>query len=243
MTTTVDEPDRVVPERDEPTGVLVPLPAPNRDLARFLMVYKFGIDEMMTKINILRDEFTYARAYNPIEHVKSRLKSPDSILAKATRIGVPHTPEAIRENIRDIAGIRITCSFTSDVYRIHDMITRQGDVGLVEVKDYIARPKPNGYRSLHVLVEIPVFMSDRVEPVYVELQIRTVAMDFWASLEHKIYYKHDRAVPAGLREELRVAAETARELDVRMEALHDRVHGSGGGEFVDGASSSPWTGQ
>ncbi|WP_226435288.1 MULTISPECIES: GTP pyrophosphokinase family protein [Rhodococcus] len=189
------------------------------------MVYKFGIDEMMTKINILRDEFTYARAYNPIEHVKSRLKSPESILAKAERKGAPPTLEGIREYVRDIAGIRITCSFISDVYSIMEMITRQGDVAVIEIEDYIARPKPNGYRSVHVIVEIPVFMSDRVESVYVELQIRTVAMDFWASLEHKIYYKHDRDVPEELRDELRVAAETARDLDVRMEALHERVHG------------------
>lgn len=197
-----------------------------RDIQRFLMVYKFGIDEMMTKINILRDEFSYIHDYNPIEHVKSRLKSPDSILQKARRKGVPRNLEAIREHIRDIAGIRITCSFTSDVYRIMEMITRQGDVGVVEIEDYIEHPKPNGYRSVHVIVEIPVFMSDRVESVYVELQIRTVAMDFWASLEHKIYYKHDRAVPDELRDELRLAADTARDLDLRMESLHERVHGT-----------------
>lgn len=198
------------------------------DLQRFLMVYKFGIDEMMTKINILRDEFGYVHDYNPpIEHVKSRLKSLDSILVKARRKGVPRTVEAIREHIRDIAGIRITCSFTSDVYRIMEMITRQADVGVVEIEDYIEHPKPNGYRSVHVIVQIPVFMSDRVESVYVELQIRTVAMDFWASLEHKIYYKHDRAVPPReLREELRLAADTARDLDLRMESLHERVHGT-----------------
>ncbi|MEE2056797.1 GTP pyrophosphokinase [Rhodococcus artemisiae] len=229
MTTTVDGPEQGVPLPDEPEDASARPPVSLQDLkselTRFLMVYKFGIDEMMTKINILRDEFTYARDYNPIEHVKSRLKSPESIIAKARRKGAPQTLEGVREHVRDIAGIRITCSFTSDVYRIMDMITRQGDVGVVEIEDYIARPKPNGYRSVHVIVEIPVFMSDRMESVYVELQIRTVAMDFWASLEHKIYYKHDRAVPDALREELRVAAETARDLDVKMEALHDRVHG------------------
>lgn len=197
----------------------------HRGLKRFLMVYQFGIDEMMTKINILRDEFSYVHDYNPIEHVKSRLKSPESILAKAQRYGLPRGLTAIRENIRDVAGIRITCSFTSDVYRIMEMVTRQGDVTVIEIEDYIAEPKPNGYRSVHVIVEIPVFMSDRVESVYVELQIRTVAMDFWASLEHKIYYKHDRAVPGELREELRLAAEAARDLDLRMESLHERVHG------------------
>lgn len=225
MTPTVGDPDPGAPIPEPPTGGQSATSLSPRELARFLMVYKFGIDEMMTKINILRDEFTYAHDYNPIEHVKSRLKTPESILAKAARKGVEPSLDGIRANVRDIAGIRISCSFTSDVYRISDMITRQRDVRVVDVVDYIAHPKPNGYSSLHVIVEVPVFMSDRVESVYVELQIRTVAMDFWASLEHKIYYKHDRAVPSDLREELRLAAETARALDVRMEALHERVHG------------------
>ena len=225
MTATVDGPDPAAPIPEHPTDGQSATSLSPRELARFLMVYKFGIDEMMTKINILRDEFTYAHDYNPIEHVKSRLKTPESILAKAARKGIDPTLDGIRANLRDIAGIRISCSFTSDVYRISDMITRQRDVRVVDVVDYIAHPKPNGYSSLHVIVEVPVFMSDRVESVYVELQIRTVAMDFWASLEHKIYYKHDRAVPSDLREELRLAAETARALDVRMEALHERVHG------------------
>ncbi|WP_395705270.1 GTP pyrophosphokinase family protein [Rhodococcus ruber] len=167
-----------------------------------------------------------AHDHNPIEHVKSRLKTPESVVEKAVRKNLPLTLDAIRENIYDIAGIRITCSFVSDVYRIFDLITGQHDIRVVQVKDYIARPKPNGYRSLHAIVEVPVFMSDRVQPVFVELQIRTVAMDFWASLEHKIFYKYDKAVPAGLLDELRAAAATARDLDVRMEALHDQVHGS-----------------
>ncbi|MBP2209989.1 MULTISPECIES: GTP pyrophosphokinase [Rhodococcus] len=197
-----------------------------REFRRVLMVYKFGIDEMMTKINILREEFGFTHDHNPIEHVKSRLKTPESVVEKAVRKNLPLTLDAIRENIYDIAGIRITCSFVSDVYRIFDLITGQHDIRVVQVKDYIARPKPNGYRSLHAIVEVPVFMSDRVQPVFVELQIRTVAMDFWASLEHKIFYKYDKAVPAGLLDELRAAAATARDLDVRMEALHDQVHGS-----------------
>lgn len=224
MTTTVDEPEPGLPMTVAEREPLVDEHL-EHELQRFLMVSKFGIDEMMTKINILREEFTYARDYNPIEHVKYRLKSVDSILSKALRKGAPLTLAGIRESVRDVAGIRITCSFTSDVYRIIDMITGQPDVTVVEIKDYIAEPKPNGYSSVHVIVEIPVYMSDRVERVNVELQIRTVAMDFWASLEHKIYYKHDREVPEELREELRLAAETARDLDVRMEALHRRVHG------------------
>ncbi len=202
----------------------VPSTALRREFHRTLMVYKFGIDEMMTKINILREDFGFTHDHNPIEHVKSRLKTPDSLIEKATRKNIPLTLDAIRGNIYDIAGIRITCSFVSDVYRIFDLITEQRDVRVVEVEDYIARPKDNGYRSLHAIVEVPVFMSDRVQPVFVELQIRTVAMDFWASVEHKIFYKYDKAVPTELRDELRAAADTARDLDMRMETLHSQVH-------------------
>lgn len=192
-------------------------------LARFLLSYKFGIDEMMTKINILKEEFTYTHEYSPIEHVISRLKSPESIVAKAQRIGCPVTFEDMREQMHDIAGIRVVCSFIADAYRVSDMLSRQGDVTVVEVKDYIKSPKANGYKSLHLIVDVPVFMSESVEPVRVEIQIRTIAMDFWASLEHKIYYKYDRDVPSRLLDELAKAADVANELDVKMELLHDEV--------------------
>lgn len=197
---------------------------PAEGLTRFLMAYRFGIDEMMTKINILKAEFTYTHEYSPIEHVTSRLKEPKSIAAKAKRIGCPLTFEAMRATMHDIAGIRVVCSFIADAYRIADMLTQQGDVSVVEVKDYIKSPKRNGYKSLHLIVDVPVFMSDGAQPVRVEVQIRTIAMDFWASLEHKIYYKYDRAVPAELLAELTRAADVANELDVTMERLHDEVH-------------------
>lgn len=193
------------------------------DFTRFMMSYKFGIDELMTKINILKEEFTHIHRYSPIEHVGSRLKTPESIIAKARRKECPLTLDDIRTNIVDIAGIRITCSFISDTYRIADMLSGQTDVKVLEVKDYIADPKPNGYKSLHLIVEIPVFMSDRVQPVPVELQIRTIAMDFWASLEHKIFYKYDGTIPAPLLAELTDAADSANRLDVTMERLHDEV--------------------
>lgn len=193
------------------------------DFTRFMMSYKFGIDELMTKITILKEEFTHIHRYSPIEHVSSRLKTPESIITKAGRKNCPLTLDDIRTNIVDIAGIRITCSFISDTYRIADMLSSQSDVKVLEVKDYIAHPKPNGYKSLHVIVEIPVFMSDRVQPVPVELQIRTIAMDFWASLEHKIFYKYDGTIPAPLLAELTEAAARANELDVTMERLHDEV--------------------
>ncbi|TFC51789.1 GTP pyrophosphokinase family protein [Cryobacterium sp. TMT1-21] len=193
------------------------------ELARFMLSYKFATDEMMTKINILKEEFASIHDYSPIEHVNSRLKSPEGILNKANRKGCPLSLPDIRAQIQDIAGIRITCSFISDIYRIRDMLTRQQDVTVLEVKDYVASPKGNGYKSLHLIVAIPVFMSDRVEPVTVEIQIRTVAMDFWASLEHKIYYKYRGAVPVDLVFDLKQAADVANRLDVKMERLHDQV--------------------
>ncbi|TFD75672.1 GTP pyrophosphokinase family protein [Cryobacterium fucosi] len=193
------------------------------ELTRFMMSYKFATDEMMTKINILKEEFSSIHDYSPIEHVNFRLKSPEGILKKAVRKGCPLVLDDIRAQIQDIAGIRITCSFISDTYRILDMLTNQQDITVLEVKDYIAAPKPNGYKSLHLIVAIPVFMSDRVEPVTVEIQIRTVAMDFWASLEHKIFYKYQGEVPVDLVTDLKQAADVANRLDVKMERLHDQV--------------------
>jgi len=193
------------------------------ELTRFMMSYKFATDEMMTKVNILKEEFSAIHDYSPIEHVSHRLKSPEGILKKANRKGYPLDLDGIRENIQDIAGIRITCSFISDTYRVLEMLTSQRDITVLQVKDYIENPKPNGYKSLHLIVAIPVFMSDRVQPVTVEVQIRTVAMDFWASLEHKIFYKYDGAVPPALVGELKEAADVANRLDVDMERLHDQV--------------------
>src|SRR5699024_2457139 len=134
------------------------------------------------------------------------------------------TLESIQENIHDIVGIRIVCSFISDIYRISDMIQQQKDITLVAKKDYIENPKPNGYKSLHLILSIPVFMSDREEKVNVEIQIRTVAMDFWASLEHKIYYKYNKSIPEHLTTELTEAATIANELDRKMERLHNKVN-------------------
>ena len=201
----------------------------NDDFKRFMMSYKFGLDEMMTKVNILKEEFSYTHDYNPIEHVHSRLKTPESILVKAQRKNINPTSENLRAAMSDIAGIRITCSFISDTYIIRDLLIGQDDITVIEVKDYIATPKPNGYQSLHVIVEVPVYMSDRVESVRVELQIRTVAMDFWASVEHKLYYKYDGRVPASLLDELTDAAAAVNRLDRKMERLHDEVSKLGGG--------------
>ncbi|CAM3782376.1 GTP pyrophosphokinase family protein [Smaragdicoccus niigatensis] len=196
------------------------------EVSRFTMEYRFAIDEVLTKVSILREEFLHLQRYNPIEHVTSRIKKPESIVEKATRQGCGASLASIREGITDIAGVRITCSFIDDTYRVLEAITRQDDVRVISVKDYIANPKPNGYKSLHAIIEIPVFLSSGPVAVPVELQIRTIAMDFWASLEHKIYYKFQGEVPSHLVQELSAAAEIAGELDRRMEQLHTEVHGS-----------------
>ncbi|YCI27259.1 GTP pyrophosphokinase family protein [Paenibacillus sp. Z6-24] len=193
------------------------------NITRFMMMYEFALKELTTKIEILNDEFHVLHEYNPIEHIKSRIKSPDSIMKKLQRKGYAQSLDDIKETVRDIAGLRITCSFTEDIYRVCEMLTNQADIRVIEIKDYIRNPKPNGYRSLHMIIQVPVFMSDRQEDVYVEVQIRTIAMDFWASLEHKIFYKYEGAVPEHLLNELKDAADSATALDHKMERLHHEV--------------------
>ncbi|MEF2967710.1 GTP pyrophosphokinase family protein [Paenibacillus sp. M1] len=195
-----------------------------RKLTRFMMMYKFALHEMETKIEILQEEFQMLHDYNPIEHTKSRLKSPESIMRKLYRKGGATSFDDITNHVRDIAGVRITCSYISDIYRISQMLQNQNDLKILSVKDYIKNPKPNGYKSLHLLVEVPVFMSDGEERVCVEIQIRTIAMDFWASLEHKIFYKCNEAVPERLLNDLKTAAETAYELDLKMEQLQHEMN-------------------
>ena len=193
------------------------------EITRFMMMYKFALDAMETKIEILKEEFHFLHDYNPIEHTKSRVKSPESIINKLLRKGFEISFPSIKENIKDIAGFRITCSFISDIYRIREMLSNQNDLKILEVKDYIKNPKPNGYQSLHMIIEVPVFMSDRQEQVCIEVQIRTIAMDFWASLEHKIYYKYNQTIPPELLLELKEAADSAAALDLKMERLHKEI--------------------
>ena len=195
----------------------------HRELTTLRMHYQFGIDEVETKIDILRREFEQIHEYSPIEHVRARLKSTESMLEKAMRTGTDMTVAAIRERVLDIAGIRITCSFVSDVYWIADMLSQQPDLEVLTVKDYISSPKPNGYRSLHLIVRVPVFLSEHTEHVPVELQLRTIAMDFWASTEHKLSYKYRKNLPARLRAELDDAAQVAAELDARMERMRAEI--------------------
>ncbi|MCT9821304.1 GTP pyrophosphokinase family protein [Microbacterium sp. W1N] len=196
------------------------------EFQQFVLQYQFGLREIETKLGILRDEFQLTHDYNPIEHVSSRVKSADSLVDKVLRKGVAGDFESVRANITDIAGVRVTCSFVKDAYRLFDLLAAQDDITVLEVKDYIATPKRNGYKSLHAILAVPVFLSTGRVAVTVEVQFRTIAMDFWASLEHKIYYKYAGIVPDGLVAELKDAADSAALLDARMERLHDELHGS-----------------
>jgi GTP pyrophosphokinase len=198
--------------------------------ADFMLGYKFAIDEIVTKINILREDFNHTNEYNPIEHITSRLKSPESVLEKVRRKNYATNLASIRENVLDIAGVRVVCSFISDIRKIRDMLVGQEDITLLDERDYITGRKPNGYQSLHLIVSIPVFRAGRTDRIPVEIQIRTIAMDFWAALEHKIYYKYRGEVPPNLRSELTQAADVAAQLDEKMEALH---------RLVDRTSQSP----
>ena len=192
-------------------------------IRRLLMTREFGLQEILTKIDILRSEFQYSHDYNPIEHVSSRVKSLDSIISKTHRKGIPFTADDIGANLLDIAGIRLTCSFVSDTYTMRDLLLSQSDLTLIRERDYIKDPKPNGYQSLHLIIEVPVFLAEGPERVPVEIQLRTVAMDFWASLEHKIHYKDDSDVPRHLTDALKLAADMSSSLDVSMERIHNEI--------------------
>ena len=193
------------------------------EFARFALPYRIAISMLTTKVSILKENLIDRDGCCPIVAVSSRVKTLDSIRRKAQRIGCPLTVDDLRANILDIAGVRVTCGVLSDTYRIATMLSQQPDVTLLEVEDYIAHPKPNGYKSFHMIIEVPVLLSDRVERVPVELQIRTIAMDFWASLEHKIYEEQDDAVPRRLLNELIDVAAAAHRLDVKMQLLHNEV--------------------
>ncbi|MDD3338278.1 MAG: GTP pyrophosphokinase family protein [Lachnospiraceae bacterium] len=188
-----------------------------------IFLYTSALKEVGTKIDILNDEFQHIHKYNPIEHVKSRIKKPESIVKKLRRNGYESTLENMVRYVNDIAGIRITCSFTSDIYRIADMIAKQSDLRILSLKDYIKNPKASGYQSYHMIITVPIFLSDQVVDTKVEVQIRTVAQDFWASLEHKIYYKFEGNAPAYISQELRDCAKIVANLDARMLSLNEAI--------------------
>lgn len=188
-----------------------------------MFLYNSALKEVGTKLDILNDEFVHIHKYNPIEYIKSRIKTPESIVKKLKRDGYDSTIGNMIRYVNDIAGIRIVCSFTSDIYRLAEMIGKQNDLTVVSVKDYIKHPKESGYKSFHMLVTVPIFLSDRVVDTKVEIQIRTIAMDFWASLEHKIYYKFEGHAPEYISRDLRECAGIVANLDAKMLQLNEAI--------------------
>ncbi|SET28373.1 putative GTP pyrophosphokinase [[Clostridium] polysaccharolyticum] len=188
-----------------------------------IFLYNSALREINTKLEILNDEFKLAHSYNPIEHITSRVKSPESIAKKIRHKNKELTVENIVKYVNDVAGIRVICSFTSDIYRLADAIANQNDVKVLKVKDYITSPKENGYKSYHMIVSIPIFLTDNVIDTKVEIQIRTIAMDFWASLEHKIYYKFEGNAPERIKKDLKECADIIGYLDHKMMSLNGEI--------------------
>lgn len=188
-----------------------------------MFLYNSALKEVGTKLEILNDEFVHIHNYNPIEYIKSRIKTPESIVKKLKKGGYESTIENMVTYVKDIAGIRIVCSFTSDIYKLAEMIGRQNDLTVISVKDYMKHPKESGYKSYHMIVSVPIFLSNRVVDTKVEIQIRTIAMDFWASLEHKIYYKFEGNAPEYISRDLRECAEIVSNLDAKMLSLNQAV--------------------
>lgn len=188
-----------------------------------MMQYECAMLEVQTKLEVLNKELALVNSRNPFESIKCRLKSPESIYGKMQRRGIPLTIENIEKNLNDIAGIRVICSFPEDIYRLVDCLLKQDDIILIEEKDYIKNPKPNGYRSLHLILDIPIFLTGEKKHMRVEVQFRTIAMDFWASLEHKMKYKKDIENADSISEELKYCADLICQLDRRMEQIRNRI--------------------
>lgn len=197
--------------------------SPVESWTEVILIYNSALKQIGTKLEILNDEFQHVHRYNPIEHIKSRIKSSESIVKKLRKNGYESTIENMVEYVNDIAGIRVICSFSSDIYRIAEMISNQNDIKVLAIKDYIKSPKPSGYKSYHMLVTVPVYLSDRIVNAKVEIQIRTVAMDFWASLEHKINYKFEGNVPQYIKDELVECANLISDADARMLNLNEQI--------------------
>ena len=191
-----------------------------------MMMYRCAIKEVQTKLENLNDELSTKRQRNPINTIKSRIKTPQSIYEKIQRKGMEMNMDTLLNDMHDIAGIRVVCSFIDDIYSIANMLTLQDDITLIKIKDYIKEPKDNGYRSLHLVVEIPVFLSDRKQMMKVEVQIRTIAMDFWASLEHQIHYKKMDSAPITIIEDLKKCADNIYETDIEMQGIRKRLLGN-----------------
>ncbi len=209
--------------------VLCELKSRGGEYMQLMSYYSSAMLEVETKFKVLNIEYSSRFDRNPIETIKTRLKSPKSIIEKMNRIGVPVSAENIEHNLNDVAGVRVICSFVDDIYKLADMLAVQDDVYVVKTKDYIKNPKPSGYRSLHLIVETPIFLSNEKRYMRVEVQLRTIAMDFWASLEHKLRYKKD--IPADAAQEiarqLYDCAEAASKTDQEMLAIRRRIEASG----------------
>ena len=188
-----------------------------------MFLYNSALKEVQTKVEILNDEFKHIHSYNPIEYIKTRIKTPESIVKKLKKQGYDSTIENMVSYVKDIAGVRIVCSFTSDIYKMAEMIGKQNDLTVISVKDYIKNPKASGYKSYHMIVTVPIFLSDRVVDTKVEIQIRTIAMDFWASLEHKIRYKKNSEISQSINNDLAECAELISVLDERMQSLNSSI--------------------
>lgn len=186
-------------------------------------IYLSATREIVTKLENLNDEFKYSRHHNPIHHVTARVKTPKRIMEKLARKGFELTLASARQNINDIAGVRVICSYVDDLYLVADLLTSQSDIELVRKIDYIRNPKPNGYRSLHLIISVPVFLSTGPESVKVEIQLRTIAMDFWASLEHELAYRLIETQGEEMRRELKDCADVISATDVRMQKLYTAV--------------------
>ena len=194
-----------------------------QEYSKLMAYYRCAIMEVETKFNVLNEEFSLQYDRNPINGIKSRLKSIESIKEKLERKGLPYTVQAIEENLNDVAGVRVICSFTADVYLLAEALLKQDDIQLIEKKDYIANPKENGYRSLHLIVSVPIFLAHEKRIMKVEVQLRTIAMDSWASLEHQLRYKKDLEFTEEMVSELYRCAQLSSELDEKMDALRAQV--------------------
>ncbi len=197
------------------------------EFQELMMMYNCAIREMRTKLEVLNDELSIHHQRNPIEFITSRVKKPMSIVEKLHRYGVPISVESVEENLNDVAGVRVICSFIDDIYTVADMLLHQDDITLVKEKDYIKCPKENGYRSLHLIVELPVFFSNQKKNIRVEVQIRTIAMDFWASVDHQLKYKQDIDDVENIDElttELKECADIIAQTDTRMQAIKDKIY-------------------
>ena len=203
--------------------ILSPTYSELQNLLQLQQIYEAGIKEIRTKLEILDSEFKVKHDHNPIHHIESRLKKPESIIKKAMKKNIDLTEKGLTENIHDIAGIRVICNYVDDVYMVAQLLISQDDIKVIKMKDYIQNPKPSGYRSLHLVLEIPIFLAEGAKPIHVEVQMRTIAMDFWASLEHKLKYKTDNQVPEDIRLELQECALAISELDEKMQNIHNRL--------------------